>query len=483
MSDERGMMSREAAARGRAGLGSPFALGALLDSAASGERFSAAGLSAPAALEKAALLAQAARALLDGGLEPSALARVFFVPGRIEVLGKHTDYGGGRSMVAVPERGFVLAACARRDAAVRILAAGAGEEARFEMHPGLAPPVGRWANYPMTVGRRLARNFAGPLRGADIAFVSDLPPAAGMSSSSALMVAVFLALSKINDLESRKEYRADIEGLESLGGYLATIENGQSFGSLAGDKGVGTFGGSEDHTAILCCRPNTLSQYLYCPVRFERTVPVPGDCVFAIGASGVVAEKTGEAMEKFNRASRLVASIGEIWRRETGRRETSLGDILAASPSAAAQLRELLRKRGAAPFSPRELADRFEHFVAENEEIVPAAGDALARGGLEEFGRLVDRSQAGAERLLGNQVPETVFLARCARELGAGAASAFGAGFGGSVWALAREQAAERFIAQWARRYREAFPQAAARASFFLTRAGPAAFELGRSGA
>ena len=52
------------------------------------------------------------------------------------------------------------------------------------------------------------------------------------------------------------------------------------------------------------------------------------------------------------------------------------------------------------------------------------------------FGDLVDRSQQLAERRLGNQVPETIELARSARELGARAASAFGAGFGGSVWAL-----------------------------------------------
>jgi galactokinase len=59
------------------------------------------------------------------------------------------------------------------------------------------------------------------------------------------------------------------------------------------------------------------------------------------------------------------------------------------------------------------------------------------------------------------------------------AASAFGAGFGGSVWALVREADAGAFLADWARRYREAHPDEAARAAFFRTGAGPAALDLG----
>ena len=59
----------------------------------------------------------------------------------------------------------------------------------------------------MTVARRVARELSRPIvRGATIAFASDLPPAAGMSSSSALMVATFLALSALNELPRRAVY-------------------------------------------------------------------------------------------------------------------------------------------------------------------------------------------------------------------------------------------------------------------------------------
>ena len=65
------------------------------------------------------------------------------------------------------------------------------------------------------------------------------------------------------------------------------------------------------------------------------------------------------------------------------------------------------------------------------------------------MGTLVDRSMSLATTALGNQVPETIFLARRAREIGAAAASAFGAGFGGAVWAMVRASDADGFIARW----------------------------------
>jgi galactokinase len=77
--------------------------------------------------------------------------------------------------------------------------------------------------------------------------------------------------------------------------------------------------------------------------------------------------------------------------------------------------------------------------------------------------------------MLHNQIPETVFLARRARELGAVAASAFGAGFGGSVWALVARREAEALAARLAADYRERFPQHADLAEVFVTQAGPPA--------
>ena len=444
----------------------------------------AGGQPKPVAVEKARRFMACARALADAGLADDAQAVAFFVPGRIEVLGKHTDYAGGRSIIAAAERGICLVAVPRDKPKYRAIALDVDGECEFDISPDLQPRVGHWSNYPMTVLRRGTRNFPGPLRGATVAYSSDLPIAAGMSSSSTVMVANFLAVAAINGLAGREEYRREIHGAEDLAGYLGTIENGQSFGTLAGDKGVGTFGGSEDHVAMLCSQPGRLAQYAYCPVRRERRIDLPADYTFAIASSGVVSEKTGEAMAKYNRASALARQVVAVWNEATGRCAPHLAAALGSDDlaDAADRMRKaLLDQPVDGEFPSSQLCARFEHFLTENEQLLPAAGDALGGGSaaLGAFGRLVDRSQQIADDLLGNQVPETVFLARSARDLGAAAASGFGAGFGGSVWALVRREEAETFLKHWSARYAAAFPDPAARATCLLTGAGCAAFQLG----
>jgi galactokinase len=442
------------------------------------DRLTTSGMGRTEALRKGRWFTQALASLDAHGGSSAGDTYLVFVPGRIEVLGKHTDYAGGRSLLAAVERGFSIAARARSDGRLRITDAASGEEANFALEAGLVPAAGHWSNYPMTVARRVARNFPGPLCGADIAFASDLPPAAGMSSSSALITGMFKVLSKVNRLADREEYRTDLRSNEALAAYLATIENGQSFGSLAGDRGVGTFGGSEDHTAICCCRPGVLHEYAFCPVRFQQAIALPAGYVFALGASGVLAEKTGEAMAKYNRASRLVAALLELWQTGTGRCDRCLADAVHSAADAADRLRRIVAERPHADFDRSALLNRLEQFLDENERIIPAAVGALGQGAMGVFGALVDQSQQGAERLLENQVPQTIGLARSARRCGAEAASAFGAGFGGSVWALVKAPSAADFLADWADRYHREFPAEAERSHFFLSGAGPGLSEI-----
>ncbi|MBU4270338.1 MAG: galactokinase [Planctomycetes bacterium] len=440
----------------------------------------ATGLSREACRSKARLFARAASALsITGQTTGGQPSLAYFVPGRIEVLGKHTDYAGGRTMVAAAERGFCFAATPRDDNEIVVIDAQTGETIVFLADPELKPQAGSWANYPMTVARRVARNFPAAVRGVDIALAGDLPPAAGMSSSSALMVGVFLVLAEVNQLSARDDYWRHVgENKIDLAGYLGAVENGRTFGELEGDLGVGTFGGSEDHTAILCAEPGRIGQYGYCPVEFEKSIPVPPGYLFAVGVSGVKAEKTGAALEKYNAVSRRASTLLELWRRETGRDDPHLAAALGSSPDAAERLKQLAASSSEKEFDSRALVARLEHFMLESGEIIPEAGDAFSAGDLRAFGRLVDRSQHAAEQLLGNQVPETVFLAASARRHGAAAASAFGAGFGGSVWALVEADGADDFLAAWSDEYRQEFPQHVELARFFTTPAGPAAFRV-----
>src|SRR5207302_4914154 len=113
-------------------------------------------------------------------LHSSRPLAALFVPGRIEFLGKHTDYAGGRSLICAAERGICALVWPREDATITMVdGAPSGSSAHasveFALTPELWPEVDVWWNYPMTVARRVARNFAAPLRGAEIVFASDLP--------------------------------------------------------------------------------------------------------------------------------------------------------------------------------------------------------------------------------------------------------------------------------------------------------------------
>src|SRR5207249_5595384 len=205
-----------------------------------------AGMGRLNAERKGRLFDRAQKALQRLAVADGRPVRAWFVPGRLEVFGKHTDYAGGRSLLCAIERGYAVVAADRDDSHINIVDAKGGSVVHIVDAAAAAPA---WSVYPLTVARRIATNFPEARRGADIAFESDLPAAAGMSSSSAMMIAAFLALADLNRIESVDPYRCEIRSREDLAGYLATVENGQDFGSLTGGAGVGTFGGSEDHTA------------------------------------------------------------------------------------------------------------------------------------------------------------------------------------------------------------------------------------------
>ncbi len=455
---------------------SPLYRGSLRESAALSRYLRDLGFDTGAAGAKAEMYAAGALAL--DAADSVGRKHAYYVPGRIEVLGKHTDYAGGSTMVAAIERAACLVASPRDDSLVTILDVVRNETTCFSMSPDLTPSAGHWSNYPMTVARRIARNFPGSRRGAAIAFSSDLPEAAGMSSSSAFMIAVFYALADANEIWTHASFPAQLSNPVDLAGYLACVENGESFGALGGDRGVGTFGGSEDHTAILCSRPGHISQYSYCPVRFEQAIPIPERHTFVIASSAVVARKTGQALEKYNRASRLARRLVELWQAATGRADPHLAAVLGSSPDALDRMRGLIAAKAADQSERNGLAGRLDHFVRENNFVIPSAAAALNRNNLEDFGAIVDSSQEAAEKLLRNQVPETSFLAAAARRRGAVAASAFGAGFGGSVWALVDAARASRFRDEWRDDYTVTFPTRAAGSEFFITAAGRPMFRI-----
>ena len=446
------------------------------DASTVGDALVAHGFLPTAADERESSFAQCAAAL-DTIAAPSGRRRVqVWAPGRIEVFGKHTDYAGGRSLLTAVERGFSVVAAPRTDAQIRVLDPTTGNSCESLLDASASAPDGHWSNYVATLARRVARNFPNARTGIDLAFVSDLPPAAGVSSSSALMIGVFSALAAVNNLPDTAAWRASLATLPELGGYLGAMENGLSYGALDGDSGVGTLGGSQDQTAILCAERGRVVDFSWMPVRKLGSHALPDSMCFVVASSGVVAEKSAGTRELYNRASLLVRHLVALWNDAKGRNEHSLAAVVCSSGDAADELRALVVRGGDARYPAEALLRRLEQFLLETYTLIPAAADALDRQDWPALGDAAARSQGAAAAGLQNQVPETVALVEDASRLGAVASSAFGAGFGGSVWALVAGTDAADFRRRWLEAYARRFPHAAARAMFFATHAGPAAF-------
>ena len=367
----------------------------------------------------------------------------WFVPGRLEVFGKHTDYAGGRSLVAAVPRGTTVTASAADDGLVVVHDAMVGQRAEFGSD-GSGNAAG-WRRYIATVVRRLALNFPEANLSCRIGISSTLPRAAGISSSSALIVGIAEALIARGAIERLPRWQETIRTIEDRASYFGCIENGASFGALAGDDGVGTHGGSEDHAAILTSSAGWLQQFSFAPLHADRRIRMTDGWTFVVASTGIRANKTGDAREAYNLASASAARVVAAWRERHPGDTRTLGQLAREH----AHFDEL-------PW-PEDLRRRLDHFLAEDARVV-AAADAFQRADVVTIGRLAAASQHEATTLLRNQVPETTELVGLALEAGAAAASGFGAGWGGSVWALVEVTAAAPFLDRWLHRYRARHP-------------------------
>jgi len=432
------------------------------------------GMTAADAASRADLFARldaASPPILDGAAEMHR-----FTPGRIEIFGKHTDYAGGHSLLATVPRGIALAARQRSDGIVRVGDIFDGQV--IEVDPSQPTPEHYHGlqRYTSVVAHRFFDNFPGCELGANIAIASDLNRASGMSSSTALCVGIALALIDRARLRERAEWQRHLRRIDDLAWYLGSVENGDSFPGLPGSTGVGIHGGSEDHTAILACKIDHVSLYKFQPVTPLDSQRMPGDWTFVIASSGVQADKADSVRDRYNRASFGARALHALWNHHAPEKAASLADALHTSRDAVDRLKGWLQPTADGAFTVEQLARRLDHFVRETARG-PLALIAFRDADKRALGQLSADSQRDADVLLGNQIPETIALARLARDVGAFASSSFGAGFGGSVWAAVPAADAGRFGKEWVRAYANQFPKIG-EVPWFACRPGPPATQI-----
>ncbi len=394
--------------------------------------------------------------------------RELFVPGRIELFGKHVDYGGGPSLTCAVGEGIRATIGPIERPVIDIEDTATGRRSRIPLRRDARPGGTPGGAYIAAVARRMSRDFA-PLKvGVRIRSESTLPRSAGLSSSSAFITLLVIAVAEANRLPERRNWRDHVGNPLALAEYCGAVEMGGPCGPFPGERGVGTRGGAQDHVAILCNEVESVGAFRYLPAERFGRAHFPAEWSILVGVSGVRATKTGGARDDYNRASDLVRDLLILWNRCSGRADASLASALRSSKDAAARLEELARNADDAPWYIARIAQ----FRAETERIVPQALVAFETSDAALLGRLAVESQQRAETALRNQIPETMFLARSAMAAGAHAGSAFGAGFGGAVWAVVDTASADAVTERWRAEYAKAFPTRAAKAQFFTVRPG-----------
>jgi len=418
------------------------------------------------------------------------------VPGRINLLGEHLDYNGLPVLPMAINRELHLAFAGGPQPQIRLRNLDSNYPAlEFENGPGLQPSAaGSWDNYCKAAVEGLNQHFGlEDYTGMDVLVQSDLPAAAGLSSSSALVVGFALAYLATRGFTLGQ----DISRRE----LACVLANAEHF--------VGTAGGGMDQSILLNAEAGHATKINFIPLQFE-SLPIPDSHVFLVCDSMVVSEKTGASLRKYNAGPAICSLIanmlnvhfsqkfgpefsidclGDLWlgplcfnKKEV---EQLLGEVLAKpemSPS------EIIRFLGMDPGIVREywldsipnttgtlpLQARARHVFTEYYRV-EAARDALIAGDMTAFGKLMTASHESCATDYAISTPELDTLAALLRDAGCLGARLTGAGFGGAVIGLAPAARAKAILESVAQAYYSSRVGAGADIPAFIARASQGA--------
>lgn len=351
----------------------------------------------------------------------------FFVraPGRVDLIGTHTDYNEGWVLTCAIDRSIWYA--------VRPLPTPILSMRSVDMNDQVAirlteldvkttmthEPLPQWAAYPAGVAWALQEaGYATP--GLEVAIMGDLPIGQGMSSSAALEVGMVLAMSHVTNW--------DIDKMQ-LALYCQKAENdyvGLSCGLM--DQFSSLFG-EENHALLLDCRTHEW-----------EAVPMGEQVALVLADTStrrdLVNSAYNERREECERAARMLAQrIPEV---------KTLRDV---------SVEQLMEYSGSLPST---LQRRAEHIISENNRVL-AAAEMLRGRSVRELGAIMDESMISSRDLFDASSTELDEMWHAGRGVVGGLGGRFvGAGWAGNVLFLVQKDHVESFIEETGARYRDA---------------------------
>jgi galactokinase len=347
-------------------------------------------------------------------------ARLFYAPGRVNLIGEHTDYNDGFVLPIAIDRGTAVAAAAREDRRVVVWSQNYGERAEFHLDAPAVPRRGHWLDYVEGVARSLESRGA-RLAGVDLAVESDVPEGAGLSSSAALEVSTAIALVAIAGTRfDPKELALACQEAEHV--YAGTM-----CGVM--DQLISTFA-VEGHALLIDCRslehepiPIQLPDHavLVCDTRVKHSL--------ATSEYNTRRAECEEGVAALRRDLPSVRALRDVGPQALDRHRSQMSDTVYR---------------------------RCRHVVTENERTLAAAG-ALREGDADALGRLMLLSHASLRDDYQVSCAELDELVSIAGSLeGVAGARMTGGGFGGSAVCLVERARLFDVRAELSRQYAEA---------------------------
>lgn len=381
-------------------------------------------------------------------------------PGRVNLLGEHTDYNGLPVMPMAINRHICIEGNYLPQS--QIIVTAMGETVEFTLSDSTPKhPAGHWCNYVKAGMQGAFVDFIQPSAdaycGCEITVTGTIPQNAGLSSSSALVVAAAIAILQANHIE---------------------IDRMQLAESMArAEHYVGTRGGGMDQASALLAQPYHIMKMDFFPLRIQH-VPFPDDLAVVICQSGVQAKKSAEALMQFNmRAAECRLALALLKKGIPAMEGIQrLGDLLhppfeysyfqiqsciesfIEDEYSEKQIRNelqdhhyidsLLSDYGLLNSSTSvvnfQCGKRFRHVIMDAVRV-EAACKALLDYDTQHFCALINEGHTSARDDFEISCPEIEALIECARRNGALASRITGAGFGGSTINMVKPEQIELF--------------------------------------
>lgn len=365
--------------------------------------------------------------------------RFFRAPGRVNLIGEHTDYNDGFVLPIALNYQTIVAAAPRPDNRINAFSLNYNELKSFDFADEPRRITNEWINYVEGIGRVL-RTRGYEIGGANLLIHSDVPVGAGLSSSAAIEIAVGLALASVGKIE--------IEPLElALAGQRAEHE---FVGAKSGimDQFVVTFGRAR-HALLIDCRALE-----------AETIPLNLDGIEIIVCNSGV--KHSLAGSEYNTRRAECEKGVELLRQ-------FLPEIKALRDVRVEDFERYAERL------PDVICRRCRHIVTENARTL-AAAEAFKNGDIETVGKLMGESHKSMRDDFEISCAELDALVALAEKFdGARGARMTGGGFGGCTINLVQKTRGDEFIGYIEREYERATNR---RAEIFRVQAGDGAGEI-----